>query len=1139
MRARGIRFAAVSQAILLMSTLILPALAFADTINDNIITTSSSPFTLGTDMVAADGTLTVGYSIVNTGGDGGPTGPGGANCNASDGTPVTLTFSAPAGAHVSPSTRSFTSCGTTQTVAYTFDAPGVYTIAPPTWADSGAGSYTATNAGVTAYAFNLQSYAGAVQSNSFSLGASVTAKSFALPNAFRGDIRWFNPSSGLAQTSSFNSDLSGNTASASFTPTVCGTWTTEIRYDRGGDTLNLDTDTFVVTGCVVDTDGDGISDGSDNCPTVANPSQANNDGDALGDACDPDDDNDGVADGSDNCAFISNPGQANNDGDALGDACDSDDDNDGVADGSDNCPTVSNPGQANNDGDAQGDACDPDDDNDGVADGSDNCAFVSNPGQANNDGDALGDACDPDDDNDGVLDDADNCPTVSNADQADSDGDNIGDACDGDIDGDGVLNGVDNCPTVSNAGQANNDGDALGDACDPDDDNDGVLDGSDNCPTISNGDQADTDGDALGDACDPDDDNDGVLDGADNCQFIANPSQLDSDGDGLGNVCDANAVAPVVDGAAADVSKDEGDTLTASGSFTDGDGDGTLAVSSSDTNVVDDGNGNWHWLLPTSDETSGSTCVYASDGEHTAVEDCFDWFATNVAPTITISGAASVDEGSSYSLTLGANYDPGDDTVTSWTVHWGDGTSDTYGADGAQSHTYADGPNDYDITVDLLDEDSDPDYFLDRANDLSVHVNNVTPTGSADSATETVDEGQTANNTGTYFDPGADVVTLSASVGAVISNGDGTWSWSFDTTDGPDNSQTVTIYGNDGDGAGAVAIATFALAVNNVAPTTSGLTGDATASESGVTEHTYSYTLSDPGTDTITAHPSCGTGGTLVAGSDSNTNAGGSFKCKFLDGPAAPTVSVYATDDDAPGNDNPGNPASISVTVANVKPTPSITSISGTGGVACLSGNTVTLTFAWTDPAGTNDTYSYDVNWGDGNHTTAPLGGTSPTTLTHVYAAGTFAITVLVNDSDAGSGNQFTSGAFSNLYVSSGFLQPINLAGQRSSFKIGSTIPAKVKITDCTGAVVPGLVLTVHLQKTDSSPEAVNEAVVASNPDPGITMRMSGDQYIFNLSTKLSQFNGGADLTQGTYRIWVTTSPSVTPIIEAFIDTKK
>jgi hypothetical protein len=79
-------------------------------------------------------------------------------------------------------------------------------------------------------------------------------------------------------------------------------------------------DAFVVK-IIFDQDHDGIDDVNDNCPLVANPDQADNDGDGLGDACDADDDNDGVPDTEDNCPFTPNPSQGDIDGNGVGDAC--------------------------------------------------------------------------------------------------------------------------------------------------------------------------------------------------------------------------------------------------------------------------------------------------------------------------------------------------------------------------------------------------------------------------------------------------------------------------------------------------------------------------------------------------------------------------------------------------------------------------------------------------------------------------------------------------------------------------------------------------------------------------------------------------------------------------------------------------
>ncbi|MBI1375131.1 MAG: LEPR-XLL domain-containing protein, partial [Phycisphaera sp.] len=146
-----------------------------------------------------------------------------------------------------------------------------------------------------------------------------------------------------------------------------------------------------------------------------------------------------------------------------------------------------------------------------------------------------------------------------------------------------------------------------------------------------------------------------------------------------------------------------------------------------------------------------------------------------------------------------------------------------------------------------------PDPAQDTVN-LTVTVNNAPPIVTRDDATVTAFEGDMVHNTGGFNDIGPDddvtITVYDASnnpIGTVMqdSGNAGAWSWWYSTTNGPDETQTLTVRAVDDDG-GTMEV-TFDLIVNNVPPD---LTIDGTpiiVNEGDTAMNTGTYTDPGPG----------------------------------------------------------------------------------------------------------------------------------------------------------------------------------------------------------------------------------------------------------------------------------------------------
>ncbi len=302
----------------------------------------------------------------------------------------------------------------------------------------------------------------------------------------------------------------------------------------------------------------------------------------------------------------------------------------------------------------------------------------------------------------------------------------------------------------------------------------------------------------------------------------------------------------------------------------------------------------------------------------------------NVAPTVTLSALNDLDvaEGSTTTYTFSI-FDPGDDTVTAVTVDCG------ANGDPATNVTFTDTTGSFDCTFpdgDALSTISasatDSDGDTGAADTQAVTINNVAPTVTLSALNDLdVAEGSTTTYTFSIFDPGDDTVTaVTVDCGA---NGDPATNVTFTDTTGsfdctfPDGDALSTISASATDSDGDTGAAdTQVVTINNVAPTvTLSALNDLDVAEGSTT--TYTFSIFDPGDDTVTAVTvDCGANGD-PATNVTFTDTTGSFDCTFPDGDALSTISASATDSDG----DTGAADTQVVTINNVAPTVTLSAL--------------------------------------------------------------------------------------------------------------------------------------------------------------------------------------------------------------------
>lgn len=392
------------------------------------------------------------------------------------------------------------------------------------------------------------------------------------------------------------------------------------------------------------------------------------------------------------------------------------------------------------------------------------------------------------------------------------------------------------------------------------------------------------------------------------------------------------------------------------------------------------------------------------------------------------------------------------------------------------SHVFADNGI-FDVSVTITDKAG-----ATHTDSVRVTVANVAPTAAIAGAPETAAEGTAIAMTSDVADPGtADTHTVAWSVtkdgNAFATGSDG----SFSFTPDDNGSYVVSLTVTDDDG--GVGTATATVAVTNVAP--SAAVGNAPASSPEGAAVVVTAEVEDPGTaDTHTIAWSVTKNGDAYA-----SGSGASFTFTPDDN-GTYVVTLTATDDDGGTDSN-----SATVAVTNVAPSVSI------GGAAATSpeGSAIDLSSTVSD-GGSAD--SHTVAWSVTRNGSAYASGTSPSLSFTPDDDGTYVVTATATDDDGEAGTSSATITVTNVAPS------VSIGGAPATSPEGVAIHLTSTVTDSGAADTQTVAWTVT---KDGSPYASGSAASFSfTPD---------DDGAYAVTVTATDDDGGAGSNAATVAV--------------------